>query len=39
MLNSGQYMFEAREGVNTIQLWGETFTNAEYETFLTGKMA
>lgn len=37
MLNSGQYMFEAREGVNTNQLWGETFSNAGYETFLTGK--
>lgn len=37
MLISGQYMFAAREGVNHNQLWGETFTNAGYETFLTGK--
>lgn len=37
MLNSGQYMFAAREGVNHNQLWGETFSNAGYETFLTGK--
>ncbi len=37
MLISGQYMFEARNGVNVNQLWGETFSNAGYETFLTGK--
>lgn len=37
MLNSGQYMFAAREGINHSQLWGETFTKAGYETFLTGK--
>ncbi|MDN5204569.1 sulfatase-like hydrolase/transferase [Fulvivirgaceae bacterium BMA10] len=37
MLNSGQYMFAARQGINQNQLWGETFTNAGYETFLTGK--
>ncbi len=37
MLNSGQYMFAARQGVFQNQLWGETFTKAGYETFLTGK--
>ena len=37
MLNTGQYMFAAREGVNHNQLWGETFGEAGYETFLTGK--
>ncbi len=37
MLNTGQYMFAAREGIRSNPLWGETFTNAGYETFLTGK--
>ena len=37
MLNSGQYMFAARNGVNKNPLWGEQFTKAGYETFLTGK--
>lgn len=37
MLNTGQYMFAARAGINQNQLWGETFTNSGYETFLTGK--
>ncbi len=37
MLNSGQYMFAARRGIEINQLWGETFTIAGYQTFLTGK--
>ncbi len=37
MLNTGQYMFAAREGINHNKLWGEVFSEAGYETFLTGK--
>jgi choline-sulfatase len=37
MLNSGQFIFSARSGIDKNQLWGETFTIAGYETFLTGK--
>jgi len=37
MLNSGQYMFAAKNGIEKNQLWGETFTIAGYQTFLTGK--
>ena len=37
MVNSGQNVFATREGLNKNQTWGETFTKAGYETFLTGK--
>ena len=37
MLNSGKYIFNAKEGINKEQLWGETFMKAGYNTFLTGK--
>ncbi len=37
MLNSGQYMFAAREGIKHNKLWGEVFSEAGYETFFTGK--
>jgi choline-sulfatase len=37
MLNSGQFLFSARSGIDKNQLWAETFTIAGYETFLTGK--
>jgi arylsulfatase A-like enzyme len=37
MINSGQYVFATREGLNKNQTWGETFGKAGYETFLTGK--
>jgi choline-sulfatase len=37
MLNTGQYMFAAREGIKRNQLWGETLGQSGYETFLTGK--
>lgn len=39
MLNSGRYIYHARDDINDddIPLWGETFYNAGYETFMTGK--
>ncbi|MEM8485717.1 MAG: sulfatase-like hydrolase/transferase [Bacteroidota bacterium] len=39
MLNSGRYIYHARDDINdeAIPLWGETFYNAGYETFMTGK--
>ena len=37
MLNSGLNMFASKEGVYTSKLWVENFTDAGYETFLTGK--
>lgn len=37
MLNSGQYLNASREGIFQNKLWIENFTEAGYETFLTGK--
>lgn len=37
MLNSGRYIYRAREDVETVPLWGEVFSEAGYSTFLTGK--
>jgi arylsulfatase A-like enzyme len=37
MLNSGQYLNASREGIFNNKLWIENFTEAGYETFLTGK--
>lgn len=37
MINSGQRLWHAREGVQTDSLWGQVFQAAGYETFLTGK--
>ncbi len=37
MLNSGRYIYHAREDIDRVPLWGETFSNAGYSTFLTGK--
>ena len=37
MLNTGQYLYHAQRGIDAAPLWGETFTKAGYETFLTGK--
>lgn len=37
MLNSGQYMYAAQSGIFTSKLWVQNFTEAGYETFLTGK--
>ncbi len=37
MLNSGRYIYHAREDIETVTLWGEVFGEAGYETFLTGK--
>ena len=37
MLNSGRYIYRAREDIDRVPLWGEVFTDAGYETFLTGK--
>ena len=37
MLITGKYIYHARRDVDTAQLWGETFFNAGYKTFMTGK--
>ena len=37
MLNSGRYIYHAREDINRVPLWGEVFADAGYATFLTGK--
>ncbi|MFK7848985.1 MAG: sulfatase-like hydrolase/transferase [Rhodothermales bacterium] len=37
MLNSGRYIYHAREDIDRVPLWGETFSDAGYNTFLTGK--
>ena len=37
MLISGKYIYHARRDVDTTKLWAETFSEAGYETFLTGK--
>ena len=39
MLNSGRYIYHARDDIDdeNVPLWGETFYNAGYETFMTGK--
>ena len=37
MLNSGRYIYHAREDINEVPLWGELFEDAGYATFLTGK--
>ena len=37
MLNSGRYIYHAREDIERVPLWGETFSDAGYNTFLTGK--
>ena len=37
MLNSGRYIYRARTDIETVPLWGETFADAGYTTFLTGK--
>ena len=37
MLNSGRYIYHAREDIDRVPLWGEIFEEAGYATFLTGK--
>ncbi len=39
MLNTGRYIYHARKDINNEEcpLWGETFTKAGYQTFMTGK--
>lgn len=37
MLITGQYLNHAKSNLNSAKLWGETFSEAGYETFLTGK--
>ena len=37
MLNSGRYIYHARDDIETVPLWGQTFSDAGYATFLTGK--
>ncbi len=37
MLNSGRYIYHAREDIERVPLWGEVFSDAGYATFLTGK--
>ena len=37
MLNSGLYIYHARDRFNEVPLWGQTFQEAGYSTFLTGK--
>lgn len=37
MLNSGRYIYHARDDLDRVPLWGQTFTEAGYATFLTGK--
>jgi choline-sulfatase len=37
MLNTGQYIYHAQQNINIAPLWGETFGNAGYDTFVTGK--
>ena len=37
MLHSGRYIYRARDDINQVPLWGQVFTEAGYETFLTGK--
>ena len=37
MLNTGQYIYHAQQNINTAKLWGEVFTEAGYETYITGK--
>jgi choline-sulfatase len=37
MLNSGRFVYHARNDINTVPLWGETLGEAGYATFLTGK--
>ena len=37
MLNSGRYIYRAREDIERVPLWGEVFSEAGYSTFLTGK--
>ena len=37
MLNSGRYIYRARNDIDEVPLWGEVFGEAGYATFLTGK--
>lgn len=37
MLNTGKFIYHTKQDINTAPLWGQTFTNAGYETFATGK--
>ena len=37
MLNSGRYIYRARDEMDEVPLWGEVFGEAGYSTFLTGK--
>ena len=37
MLNSGRYIYHARNDINSVPLWGEYLGGAGYATFLTGK--
>ena len=37
MLNSGRFIYHARNDINTVPLWGQTLGENGYATFLTGK--
>lgn len=37
MLNTGQYVYHAKQNIGSAPLWGQTFREAGYDTFLTGK--
>ena len=37
MLNSGLTAFHAREGLDNVHTWGQTFGNAGYDTYICGK--
>lgn len=37
MIATGSYIYHAKANINTAQLWGETFSAAGYDTYLTGK--
>jgi len=37
MLNTGQYIYHAQANIETAPLWGQTFREAGYDTFMTGK--
>jgi len=37
MLNSGRYIYHARNDIDSVRLWGETLGSFGYITFLTGK--
>ncbi len=37
MLNCGQYLYHAQANIETAPLWGQTFKEVGYDTFITGK--